>query len=124
MRSTQVLEKWIADYLIHSESTLSLNLDDPFALFDEPKSQANQRAADQSRRQFSLDSANRVTDSIIKQQVNSEYPSFVEDLAASGQTPTQPYQKGKSLKDFLLEVGLFIVLILGVYIKLKYPVEE
>jgi hypothetical protein len=120
IRSTQVLEKIIADYLTHSESSLSLNIDDPFAVFDEPKSQADQRAADKARRQFALDSANRVADSLIKK----EYPDYVEALAASGQAPNQPNQKTSTWKEVLLELGCLIVLGLWVYIKVKYPDEE
>ncbi len=121
IRSTHVLEKMIADYLTYSESALSLNLDDPLALFDEPQSQADQRAADKVRRQFSLDSANRVADSLIKNQD----PNYVEALAASGHVVNQKSeQTPTSWKDALRNLGLLIVLVLGLYIKIKYPDEE
>jgi hypothetical protein len=120
IHSTQVLEKIIADYLTHSESTLSLNLDDPFALFDEPKSQTDQRAADKARRQFSLDSSNQVANRLIKQ----EYPDYVEALASAGQAPTQQSEKTTTWKDALLSLGLLIATGFGIYLKIKFPDEE
>ena len=119
IRSTQVLEKIIADYLTNSESALSLNLDDPLALFDEPKFQADQRVADKVRRQFVLDSSNRRADSLIKQD-----PNFVEALAASGHAPNQQDRTMTNWKDALRNIGILILVVLGVYLKIKYPDEE
>jgi hypothetical protein len=125
IHSTQVLEKIIADYLTHSESTLSLNLDDPLALFDEPKSQTDQRAADQMRRQFALDSSNRVADSLIKKQSsNQTYANSVEDLASAGHAPNQTDKKTTTWKEALLTLGLLIVTGLWVFLKIKFPDEE
>jgi hypothetical protein len=125
IHSTQVLEKIIADYLTHSESTLSLNLDDPFALFDEPKSQTDQRAADKARRQFSLDSSNQVADRLIKQQEQQQqqYPDYVEALASAGQAPQQA-EKTTTWKDALLSLGLLIATGFWIYLKIKFPDEE
>ena len=120
IRSTQVLEKMIANYLTHSESTLSLNLDDPLALFDEPKSQSDQRVADKARRQFSLDSANRVTDSLIKNQ----NPNDVEALAAAGHVINEPAEKRSTWQEVLLMLGALVFVGFLTYLELKYPDEE